>query len=137
MKHVSVKFAAIVGCVCLMSLASPAWSQGATPHTHAQSVRQSSNPAAGPANVKVEFENRSVVVLRIRLRPHEKTPMHPVTPRVVVWLTDARLRDTSLDGRSEDIDRSAGTTEWVPQRQHAGENLGDSSVEFLAIVPKN
>jgi hypothetical protein len=46
-----------------------------------------------PSHFKVEFENESIVVLRVRLDPHEKTPMHKVSPRMVVWLTDAHLRD--------------------------------------------
>jgi hypothetical protein len=28
----------------------------------------------GPAHFKIEFENESILVLRIRLDPHEKTP---------------------------------------------------------------
>jgi hypothetical protein len=28
-----------------------------------------------PAHFKIEFENESILVLRIRLDPHEKTPM--------------------------------------------------------------
>jgi quercetin dioxygenase-like cupin family protein len=90
----------------------------------------------GPSHLRVEFENGSIIVLRIRLDPHEKTPMHQVTPRVVVWLTDAYLRDTLASGQTSEILRNAGTTEWVPAQEHSGENLGDSPIEFLAIIPK-
>jgi hypothetical protein len=37
-------------------------------------------PHQGPDHLKIEFENDSVLVLRIQLAPHEKTPMHQVTP---------------------------------------------------------
>jgi len=50
----------------------------------------------GPAHFKLEFENESILVLRIRLDPHEKTPMHQVTPRMVVWLTDGFDSSTEL-----------------------------------------
>ncbi len=83
----------------------------------------------GPAHFKIEFENESILVLRIRLDPHEKTPMHQVTPRMVVWLTDA-------DGKTIELRRNAGATEWVPGQKHSGENLSDQPIEFVAIVPK-
>ncbi len=90
----------------------------------------------GPAHFKVEFENDSILVLRIRLDPHEKTPLHQISPRIVVWLTDAHLRDTFADGKSIELRRSAGATEWVPAQEHSGENLGNKPIEFVAIVPK-
>jgi len=90
----------------------------------------------GPRDFKVEFENDAVLVLRIRLRPREKTPMHDLSARVVVWLTNAHLRDAFPDGRSEEVERTMGAVDWVPAQRHAGENLGDAPIEFLAIVPK-
>jgi hypothetical protein len=51
-------------------------------------------------------------------------------------LTDAYLRDTHADGRSDDIRRRAGEIDWVPIQRHAGENLAHEPLEFLAIVPK-
>ena len=90
----------------------------------------------GPAHFKVEFENESILVLRIRLDPHEKTPLHQVSPRIVVWITDAHLRDTFADGKTIELRRSAGATEWVPAQKHSGENLGNKAIEFVAIVPK-
>jgi hypothetical protein len=115
---------------------APAWSQNAdhgTPHAPATTAL----PQAGPAGVTVEFENDSVLVLRIRMEPHEKTPMHDIVgARVVVWLSNTHLRDTSADGRTAEIRRSAGAVDWVPPQRHAGENLGDQPIEWLAILPK-
>ena len=91
----------------------------------------------GPAEVRPEFESDSIIVLRIRMAPHEKTAMHELSARLVVWLTDAHLRDTKPDGTATDYRRAAGTTEWVPAQQHAGENLADMPIEFLAVVPKS
>jgi len=62
----------------------------------------------GPAHFKIEFENESILVLRIRLDPHEKTPMHQVSPRIVVWLTDAHLRDTLQTERLSNCDEAQG-----------------------------
>ena len=62
--------------------------------------------------------------------------MHQVTPRIVVWLTDAHLRDTFADGKTVEFRRNAGATEWVAAQNHSGENLNDKPIEFVAIVPK-
>jgi beta-alanine degradation protein BauB len=118
---------------------SPAWGQNADHGSHHMpAAMQAPAPIqTGPAAVKIEFENESVLVLRIRMEPLEKTPMHDIVgSRVVVWLTDTHLRDTSADGRTNEIGRSAGAVDWVPAQRHAGENLGDQPIEWLAIVPK-
>jgi hypothetical protein len=94
-------------------------------------------PSQGPAQVRSEFDNDSMTVLRIRLAPHEKTGMHELTARLVIWLTDAHLRDTKPDGTVTDYRRASGATEWVPAQQHAGENLSDTPIEFLAVLPKS
>jgi hypothetical protein len=118
---------------------APAWAQNADHGMHHMPATTQA-PAAIPtglAAVKIEFENESVLVFRIRMEPHEKTPMHDIVgARVVVWLTDIHLRDTSADGRTNEIRRSAGAVDWVPPQRHAGENLGDQPIEWLAIVPK-
>jgi hypothetical protein len=69
--------------------------------------------------------------------PHEKTPMHDiVSPRLVVWLTDAHLKDTGTDGSVTEYSRPAGSMDWVTPRRHMGENASDQGLEFLAIIPK-
>ena len=104
---------------------------------HATPSHGAAVPQSGPANTVVEFENESIVVVRIRMAPGEKTPMHDITSaRLVVWLTDVYLRDTHPDGSADNIRRRAGAIDWVPVQRHAGENLGHEPLEFLAIVPK-
>ena len=76
-------------------------------------------------------------MLRIHIALHEKTMMHDVTPRVVVWLADARFVDTFPDGTTREEVRKAGDVEWVAARRHAGENVGETPMEFIAIVPKS
>jgi len=100
-------------------------------HAFAQHVSSS-----GPAQMHPELDNDFITVLRIRLAPHEKTGMHEVSDRLVIWLTDAHLRDTAEDGKTIDYDRTPGAVDWVPTRRHAGENLGDNPIEFLAVVSK-
>jgi hypothetical protein len=92
-------------------------------------------PRHGPQHV-LELDNESVTVLRIRIGAREKIPMHEVTPRVAVWLTDAHLRMTDPDGTTKDQHIKAGQTGWVSGHRHAGENLADQPIEFIAVVPK-
>jgi len=89
----------------------------------------------GPSQMRVELENAAMTVLRVTLGPHEQTGMHDVNPRLIIWLTDAHLRDRMADGSARDYQRRAGTVEWVSAQRHAGENLSDEPIEFLAVVP--
>src|SRR5262245_34770469 len=123
-------------CLLLAFGSDPSWAQHSGAHStpsHGAAI-----PPAGPANAVVEFENESMVVVRIRMAPGEKTPMHDIaSARLVVWLTDVHLRDTQADGTVREIRRHAGAFEWVPVQRHAGENLSDQPLEFLAILPKS
>lgn len=126
-----------IGCLCLAFASASSWAQHAGPGAHPPSQAPSASPPAGPADAKVEFENESLVVMRVRMSPHEKTPMHDIaTARLVVWLTDAHLRDTHPDGSANETHRRAGAIDWVGVQRHAGENLSQEPLEFLAIVPK-
>jgi quercetin dioxygenase-like cupin family protein len=111
---------------------SAAWAQHPTPPAGASVL-----PQAGPANAQIELENESMVVVRVRMAPHEKTPRHDISrARLVVWLTDVHLRDAHPDGSADETRRKPGDIDWVPVQRHAGENLSQEPLEFLAIVPK-
>jgi hypothetical protein len=71
------------------------------------------------------------------MAPRQKTPMHDiVNPRLIIWLTDAHLKDTGSDGRVTEYSRPTGSIDWVTPRRHTGENVSDQSLDFLAIIPK-
>src|SRR5215469_1409183 len=90
----------------------------------------------GPVDVAMLLENDQVQVLRLHLGAHEKTPMHDVTQRVVVWLSDAHFIDTYADGTRREEFRRSGDAEFVSTRRHAGENLSDQPMDFIAVVLK-
>jgi len=136
MKSSSFNVSVIAAGFVLSLPVGHSWSQHPSPHTHASPESAHQTTPTGPGSMKVEFENEAVLVLRIRMAAHEQTPAHDVSARLVVWLTDARLRDTFPDGRSDDIERAPGAVDWIPAQRHAGENLSDKPIEFLAIVPK-
>jgi hypothetical protein len=135
MKRTFTKLWLSAACLLLALGSDPGRAQHSGAHStpsHGAAI-----PQAGPANAVVEFENESIVVVRIRMAPGEKTPMHDITSaRLVVWLTDALLRDTHPDGSANETHRRAGEIDWVGVQRHAGENLSHEPLEFLAIVPK-
>jgi hypothetical protein len=115
--------------VCLSLLAVTYGEKPGEGHGH------SAHPA-GP-QAELQLDNDAVQVLRIHFGPREAIPMHEVaTPRLVVWLTDAHMRYAFEDGTVREERRRAGQVDWVLPQRHAGENLDDHAVEFVAIVPK-
>jgi len=90
---------------------------------------------AGPG-FKLEFENEFVQVVRITIAPHAKLPMHDLTPRAIVLLTDQDLKITLPNGETREEHHKAGETAWLSAQRHAGENLSDKPIEFIAVVPK-
>jgi hypothetical protein len=136
MKHTLAGALTLTVCLGLAFAFDPSRAQ----HSGTRSMPQHGDAAAspaGPANAVVEFENESILVVRIRMAPHEKTPMHDIaSARLVVWLTDVHLRDTHANGSVDDVRRHPGDIDWVGVQRHAGENLSHEPLEFLAIVPK-
>jgi quercetin dioxygenase-like cupin family protein len=85
---------------------------------------------------ELEFENDRVAVVRFRFSPHARIPMHAAPDLVAIWLTDARLKLAFPDGTSKVESRKAGEVEWESAQKHAGENLADTPLEFIAIQLK-
>jgi hypothetical protein len=122
------RFRAVIalGSVCVVFAVSSSWGQ-------APDIAERARPAAG----EIEFENESMVVIRIHMAPHEKILFHEIVgARLVVWLTEAHLKDVGADGSVIEYQRPAGSVNWITPRRHMGENLSDQDLEFLAIIPK-
>jgi hypothetical protein len=81
----------------------------------------------------VEYEDDRVRVLRIRYGPLEKSTMHIHPESIAVVITDASIRMTYPDGRTEDIHAAAGTVVPMPGVEHLPENLGDSAFEVIQV----
>ncbi len=86
-----------------------------------------------PGRYKVEFENDQVRVLRVRYGPHYKGKLHEHPAGVVIWLTDAEVRTTSYDGKTEELHPKAGETFWSGPAKHWGENLSDKAFEVIRV----
>ena len=75
----------IVIAGALIAICLPGPSAGAQP----------AGAVTGPPTCGPSSTTPSMLVLRIRMAPHEKTAMHELSARLVIWLTDAHLRDTN------------------------------------------
>ena len=85
---------------------------------------------------KVEFENSSVRVLRVKYGPHEKSVMHRHPNAVAIFQTNGRVKFTFPDGKTEERDMTAGQTLWTPATRHLPENLSDSDMEVILVEMK-
>ncbi|MEE9123687.1 MAG: cytoplasmic protein [candidate division NC10 bacterium] len=81
----------------------------------------------------VELENEQVRVLRIRYGPGEKSVMHGHPASLGVHLTDAHVRFTFPDGKTEELRVKAGDIQSHPAGEHLPENLSDQPLELVFI----
>src|SRR5258707_820778 len=89
-----------------------------------------------PKHYKVEFENRTVRVLRVKYGPHEKSVMHRHPNAVAIFQSDGRVKFTYPGGKSEERDMKAGQAIWTPATRHLPENLTDNDMEVILIEMK-
>ena len=87
-------------------------------------------------NHKVEIENAQVRVLRAKLGPREKVPMHRHPESVLVFLTDVHEKITTSDGTVQEFRRTKGATSYLMEVTHTEENLSDRPLEVIIIELK-
>jgi quercetin dioxygenase-like cupin family protein len=89
-----------------------------------------------PDVYKVILENDHVRVLSVTLKPGGKSPMHSHPANIVYTLNASKVRFTTPDGKSVDVDLEAGDCIWNEAQTHSSENLGKSTVRALVIEMK-
>ncbi|VVB90312.1 Uncharacterised protein [uncultured archaeon] len=91
---------------------------------------------AAPDVYKLLMENDRVRVLDVRVKPGEKTKMHSHPERVVYALSDHKLKFTSIDGESRELELKTGQVLWLEAGAHATENTGKTEAHNLAVELK-
>jgi hypothetical protein len=92
--------------------------------------------AAGAAYSLV-LENGRVRVMRIRLKPGEKAPMHNhPNDHVVVVNKDVRLKLVFPDGKEAINDLKAGQVLWLDGGSHEAQNVGTTDHDSFVIEIK-
>jgi quercetin dioxygenase-like cupin family protein len=85
---------------------------------------------------RLELENTWVRVWRETLAPHEKTAMSAHLPSVLVYLTDARERVSSADGRTRDVVQAAGSVAYRDAGTYSAENTSAAASEVIVVELK-
>ena len=90
------------------------------------------DPAEVAPNVySVLFENERVRLLEVRLRPGEGSARHSHPDYLVYALEGGKVRLTSPDGESGEVDVSAGDVMWREAEDHSTENTGTTELRAL------
>jgi hypothetical protein len=87
-----------------------------------------------PAHFKLEIENNQVRVLRLHLEPGEKTALYEERlDRLLVPLSDARLKTAGADGSVKPATYRRGEVQWLKPGTQRDENAGDARVEAILV----
>lgn len=90
-----------------------------------------------PANYKVLLDNEQVRVLRAKLEPRQKIPLHDhARNRVAVFLTSQRVLSTSESGQSVETKAAPFDVRFSAPLKHAEENLNNELMEVLLVELK-
>jgi quercetin dioxygenase-like cupin family protein len=87
----------------------------------------------GAANYKVILENAAVRVLKIDYPAGAKTAMHQHPDSIAVILTDAKMRFTTPDGKSEEMARPNESALYNAAGSHSPANIGSARLEAILI----
>jgi quercetin dioxygenase-like cupin family protein len=77
-----------------------------------------------PETHRVLLENAQVRAMDVRLKPGEKVAMHSHPASILYYLSDAKVKITYPDGKTEEREVTAGTAAWSEAVTHAVENVG-------------
>src|SRR6185295_16130373 len=87
---------------------------------------------ATPKVVKLKLENERVRVLEALSNPGDKELMHSHPANVVYIIEGGKLRITTPDGKTSEVEFKAGDTLWREPVTHKAENIG--TTRFHAII---
>ncbi|MDA2925981.1 hypothetical protein MYX78_01915 [Acidobacteria bacterium AH-259-G07] len=91
-------------------------------------------PEIAPHIYSVVLENEWCRVMRVLLNPGEKEPYHMHRPYVAVTMQGGKLKHTHADGKVTYHFNQPGDVNNRPSGAlHDGENVGDTTLEFLIV----
>jgi len=94
------------------------------------------DPMVAASNVyKFLNENERVRVLEVVFKPGDMAKMHHHPEHVVYVLKGGRLRLTS-EGKTQDMDLSAGSVVFLKEQNHEATNVGNSVIDLVVVELK-
>jgi quercetin dioxygenase-like cupin family protein len=91
---------------------------------------------ADPAHYKVLSENDQVRILKVHYGRGEKSVMHSHPDSVAVYLSNAKVKMTFPDGKTQEAEVKAGEAQFTPAATHLPENIGTKEVEMILVELK-
>jgi quercetin dioxygenase-like cupin family protein len=91
---------------------------------------------ADPAHYKVVSENDQVRILKVHYGPGEKSVMHSHPDSIAVYLSNAKVKMTFPDGKTQEAEVKAGDSQFTPAATHLPENVGTGEVELILVELK-
>ncbi len=95
---------------------------------------------SGTTETKVILENDKVKVTEFVSAPGVDacgTGKHSHNERLVIAISDASIKLTTEDGKSQDLDLKAGTAFWGGAETHSVVNTGKQPAKFYAVEVKS
>jgi quercetin dioxygenase-like cupin family protein len=89
-----------------------------------------------PETHRLLLENEHVRVFDVRNKPGEKVGMHSHPASILYYLSDAKLKITYPDGKTEVREVKSGTAVWSEAVTHAAENVGLTELHEVHIELK-
>ena len=82
------------------------------------------------------LDNERVRVLRYHDKPGDRTSQHEHSDYVLYAESSFKRRLTFPDGRTQEIDVTAGSIVWMKGHMHIGENIGDTNTDVIFVELK-
>jgi quercetin dioxygenase-like cupin family protein len=90
-----------------------------------------------PQAFKEILNNSEVLVLEYSSKPGQKEAMHSHPAILLYVLQGGKLKSTTPDGASKEIEYKAGDIQWREAITHSGENVGTTEMKSLLIEVKH
>lgn len=88
---------------------------------------------ASPKVVKLKFANDRVRVLETVSNPGDREAMHSHPANIVYVITGGKLRITTSDGKSTEVEFKTGDTLWREPVTHSAENIGATQLHAIIV----
>lgn len=82
------------------------------------------------------FENEKVRVLKVQIKPGEKTEMHTHPNTVLCILSEQKIKFLNYDGDNNEVDLNFGQVLYFEPITHSVENIGTTDAISLVIELK-
>lgn len=89
-----------------------------------------------PDHYKCIFENDSVRVCEVTMKPGEKIATHSHPDHFLYVQEAGKMKVTKADGKSKEVEMKVGEVLWTPAETHSAENTGATTIKGLVIELK-